>query len=609
MIDPDVLRARFNGWPSLPAMFFDQAARSGGATLLQAKRDGQWRAWSWTETAGRVRAAARGLAALGVGRGDRVAIVAENRPEWLEADLATMALGAITVPAYTTSTTQDYVHLFGDSGARVVLVSTPALMRKVVPAALQLAGPVTLIGFDAVPQAGRPDVSVLGWDELLERGAADPAGTPDAADPAEAWRDLGRDDPACIIYTSGTGGAPKGVLLSHANVMANCRAALELILELGLEQERFLSFLPLSHAYEHSCGQFFALSLGAEIAYAESVDRLAANLTEMRPTIMTAVPRLYEVLQARIQRDMQKAGRLRRALFEKTLELGSRRYRQGGRLGPLDAVQDWALDRLVRSKARARFGGRLKAFVSGGAPLSPELGLFFHALGLRILQGYGQTEAAPLISVNRPSRIRHETVGPPVLGTEIRIAEDGEIQVRGPQIMLGYWNDEAATERAVEDGWLRTGDIGRVEDDGSLVITDRKKDLIVTSGGENVAPQRLENLLTLEPVIGQVMVSGDRRPYLVALVVPDRETALAWARRHDHPGDMAQLADDAEFRKVVGEAIERVNRGLAPLERIRRFAMLPEPFSVENGELTPTLKIRRHVIRQRYMDRLDALYG
>jgi long-chain acyl-CoA synthetase len=610
MTDPNELRARLDGWRNLPELLFDQAARRGDRPLLRWKRDGAWQALSWAETAGLVRRVARGLAALSVGRGDRVAIVAENRPEWLAFDMAASSLGAVVVPAYTTSTTADYVHVLGDSGARVALVSTAALMRKVLPAAMQVPGLGALVALDGAPAPEGAGIRTLRWDDLLALGTEAGAAGPDGRDPAEGWRGLGREDPACIIYTSGTGGAPKGVLLSHGNVLANCRGALELFLDIGVgEEERFLSFLPLSHAYEHSCGQAFALSVGAEIAYAESVDRLAGNLGEMRPTIMTAVPRLYEVLQARIARDAQKAGGLRRRLFERTLELGRRRYAAKGRLGAWDALQDRALDRLVRDRVRERFGGRLKAFVSGGAPLSPDLGLFFEALGIRILQGYGQTEAAPLISANPPRRVRHETVGPPVHGTEVRVAEDGEILVRGPQVMLGYWNDAGATERTLRDGWLHTGDIGRIDGDGYLVITDRKKDLIVTSGGENVAPQRLESLLALEPEIGQVMVTGDRRPYLVALVVPDGELAADWARRHGKPGAIAELASDPEFRKAVGEAVERVNRCLSPVERIRRFALLPEPFSIENGQLTPTLKTRRHVVRERYAEVIDGLYG
>ena len=547
------------------------------------------------------------MKSLGVGHGDRVAIVSENRPEWLIADFAIMLLGAITVPAYTTSTTADHLHTLRDSGARVVLVSSAALMRKVLPAALQLPDTRAVVSFneDAAGGASSADgPEMLHWNDLLERGGAGLAVEP-------ALEALERSDVACLIYTSGTGGTPKGVMLTHGNILANCKGALELILDVGLGDETFLSFLPLAHAYEHTCGQMFALSLGARIAYAESVEKLAGNLGEVKPTIMTAVPRLYEVLEQRIRREAERPGGWRRDLFRRTLELGARRYHQGGRLGLWDGLQDRVLDRLVRARIRDRFGGRLKAFISGGAALAPETALFFQSLGIRILQGYGQTEASPLISCNRPSRVRHDTVGPPVPGVEIRIEREveGEILVRSPSVMKGYWGDADATERTVIDGWLHTGDVGHLTPDGALVLTDRKKDLIVTSGGDNVAPQRVENLLALEPAIGQVMVAGDGRPFLVALIVPDAQLARDWAKRHGKSSSLDDLVGDADFSKHIGEAVERVNRGLSGIERVRKFALTAEAFSIENGQLTPTLKIRRHEIRKRYGDVLEQLYS
>lgn len=614
------LEAVYGAWTSLPTMFFEQAAACAGRPLLHVRRNARWHALSWSDVAEQVRRAARGLRSLGLDAGDRVVIVSENRPEWLIADMAIMAAGAITVPAYTTAMPSDLLHVLRDSGARFAIVSTPALLRRLLPAALQAPALRALVTLDTTPGDAAPGDATpedaapgrqhdggperVAWDVLLARGA-------DPGEPVEAWvAALGRDDPACIIYTSGTGGAPKGVMLSHANILANCLGAALVLRELGLAAgERFLSFLPLGHAYEHTAGQMFPLSIGAEIAYAESIDRLPANLADMAPTIMTAVPRLYDVLRSRILRETSRTGAWRRRLFERTLELGRRRYRQGGRLHGVESIEDRVLERLVRRKVRARFGGRLKAFVSGGAPLAPEMGMFFEAIGIRILQGYGQTEAAPLISVNPPTRVRHETVGPPVHGTGIRIAGDGEILVRGAQVMLGYWGDPSATERAIEDGWLHTGDIGRIEPDGYLVITDRKKDIIVTSGGDNVAPQRIENLMTLEAEIAQAVLAGDRRPYLVALVVPDREVAVAWARRHGKSGDVDDLARDPDFRKLIGAAVDRVNACLSGIERIRRFEIITDPFTIDNGLLTPTLKIRRQNVKQRYDALIDALYG
>jgi long-chain acyl-CoA synthetase len=599
----------YDEWRSLPAMFFDQAERLADRPLLISKHDGVWRDRSWREVASAIAKAAGGLRSLGVGHGDRVAIVSENRPEWLIADFAIMLLGAITVPAYTTSTTADHLHTLRDSGARVVLVSSAALMRKVLPASLQLPDTRAVVSFNedaggkAPGAASSPDSpEMLHWNDLLERGGAGLAVEP-------ALEALERGDVACLIYTSGTGGAPKGVMLTHGNILENCKGALELVLDLGLGDETFLSFLPLAHAYEHTCGQMFALSLGARIAYAESVEKLAGNLGEVKPTIMTAVPRLYEVLEQRIRREAERPGGWRRDLFRKTLELGTRRYHQGGKLGLWDGLQDRVLDRLVRSRILARFGGRLKAFISGGAALAPETALFFQSLGIRILQGYGQTEASPLISCNRPSRVRHDTVGPPVPGVEIRIGDEGEILVRSPSVMKGYWGDADATDRTVIDGWLHTGDVGHLTPDGALVLTDRKKDLIVTSGGDNVAPQRIENLLALEPAIGQVMVLGDGRPFLVALIVPDAQLAREWAKRHGKSSSLEDLVGDSDFTRYIGEAVERVNRNMSGIERVRKFALAAEAFSIENCQLTPTLKIRRHEIRNRYGDVLEQLYS
>ena len=397
-------------------------------------------------------------------------------------------------------------------------------------------------------------------------------------------------------------------MLSHRAILHNCAGATDALRDIGLGDEVFLSFLPLSHSYEHTAGQFFPISIGAEIYYAEGIDTLGANMLEARPTIMTAVPRLYEMLHQRITTGVKKTGGAKAALFERALALGRKRY-ANGRLGVIDGLWDRLLDKLVRDKARARFGGRLKALVSGGAPLNPDIGIFFTALGLRILQGYGQTESAPVISVNRAPDARMHTVGRPLIDTTVRIAGDGEILVRGDLLMQGYWNNPEATADAIQDGWLHTGDIGHFDPHGHLVITDRKKDIIVNSGGDNVAPQRIEGLLTIEPEIAQAMVHGDKRPHLVALLVPDAEWLKEWAAVNAQADSAAALADNAELRKALGPAVERVNRSLSSIEKVRRFVVASEPFSVENEMLTPTMKVRRHKVREIYGPRLDALYG
>ena len=419
---------------------------------------------------------------------------------------------------------------------------------------------------------------------------------------------LNRTDTACIIYTSGTGGAPKGVMLQHGAILSNVDGAIEVLTELGLGDEVFLSFLPLSHAYEHTVGQFLPIAIGAEIYYAEGADRVAANIREVRPTIISAVPRFYEILQQRILHGVRKQGGWPERLFDMAEKLGRRRYENPRALGIGGRIADFVLDRLVRNKVRERFGGRLKAMVSGGAPLNPDVAIFFRAIGLPLFQGYGQTEAAPLISVNRPKRLKLHTVGPPIKGVEVRIAEDGEILVRGELVMQGYWRNEQATREAIRDGWLHTGDVGEIDADGDLRITDRKKDLIVNSGGDNLSPARIEGLLTLRPEISQAMVYGDRRPHLVALLVPDAGWATAWAHAAGKADDLAVLAEDPEFRKALAKAVDEVNRSLSGIEKIRRFVIAGEGFTIDNEQMTPTLKIRRHVIAQRYGAKLDALY-
>src|SRR5487761_426871 len=578
----------YHSCPNLAAMFFAEAARQGDRPFLWAKHAGAYRALSWSAARQQVTDLAKGLRALGIGHGDRVVLVAENRPEWIIADFAIMSAGAITVPAYTTLAVDDYHHVMTNCGAKAAIVSTAALARPVLP-------------IEQVEAEATSGVVLRSWQAALELGAGAPGAVED-------WIGaIGRDDVACLIYTSGTGGTPKGVMTTHGNVLANCRSAFGLLEKLGLGHEIFLSFLPLSHSYEHTAGMMFPISLGAEIYFAEGAETLAANLLEARPTIMTAVPRLYEAFHQRILRAVERDGGLKAKLFFKTLALGRKRYDQRNRLGPVERIADAALDILVRRKIKARFGGRLKAMVSGGAALNPEIGRFFLALGLRLLQGYGQTEAAPVISANPPDRIKIDTVGPPVLGVEIGFAEDGEILVRGDNVMKGYWNDADATARALADGWLHTGDVGRLDGEGFLVITDRKKDFIKTSGGEMVAPARVEGCLTLQPEIGQAMVAGDRQPYLVAVVVPSQHLIDDVAGRRD-PASDSPIPDQPEIRRAVSAAVARANESLAPFERIRRFFIVGEPFTTANHQMTPTLKIRRHVIRQVYGEALAALY-
>ena len=582
----------YDTWPSLPGMFFEIAEQGGDRAFLWTKTDGRYRPLSWRDTAARVRDMAKGLAALGVTAGERVAIVAENRPEWAIADLAVMTLGAISVPAYTTNTVHDHRHLLADCGAKGVIVSTRALAARVLPAAAEAADTEFIVSMEAT-EPGAFDIALYDWDTVMATGAASDH------DLEPGLQKLARGDVACLIYTSGTGGNPKGVMLSHQAILINCHSACELLRLLGLGDEVFLSFLPLSHAYEHTAGLYFPISINAQIYYAESVETLSVNLTEARPTIMVSVPRLYEVMHRRITLGLKRQSALKQSLFAKAVALGRREYEKPGSLGFVQAALNRVLESLVRDKVRARFGGRLKAMISGGAPLNPEVGIFFTALGVRLLQGYGQTEAAPVIACNPPFKVKLHTVGPALERVEVRIAEDGEILARGEMIMNGYWNDETSTKAVLREGWLHTGDIGHLDDDGYIQITGRKKDIIVLSGGDNLSPQRVEGMLTLQPEIDQAMVYGDKHAHLVALLVPDEDFVRDWRRGSGEAGD---------FMKALGEAVERANADLSPHERIKRHMLAEKPFTIDNELMTPTLKVRRHKVLEIYGAALEALY-
>ncbi|WP_425403309.1 AMP-dependent synthetase/ligase [Hwanghaeella sp.] len=587
--------------PNLPTMFFEQCDRFGDAPFLWEKRHGEWTPRSWSNTADEVARLAAGLEAKGIGPGDRVVLVSENRPEWMIADLAIMSIGAVTVPAYTTNTVEDHRHILTDSGAKAAIVSNQDLAERLLPAASG-TGLEFAVMIDALPANASADLPLFQQADLM-------AGA-DGGSIREKARTLDRGAMCCIIYTSGTGGVPNGVMLSHGNIICNALSAEDMLSKLpgfAIGGEIFLSFLPLSHSYEHTTGQFVPISIGAQVYYAEGLDKLVQNIGEVRPTIMTAVPRLYETMRTRILRAAEKSGGLKEKLLHKAVEIGKKRYRDPGSLTLCERALDPLLTKLVRSKVSERFGGRLKAFVSGGAPLNQDVAQFFTALGLRILQGYGQTEAAPVVSCNYPTLNKLHTVGPPLEGVEIRIAEDGEILVRGELVMLGYWNDPDRTAETVKDGWLHTGDIGKLDEDGYLMITDRKKDIIVNSGGDNLSPQRVEGIVCLEPEIAQAMVYGDKRPHLVALLTPDPDWLKDW--QAENGAIEGAWNDSPALRKALQEALDRVNKKLSVIERVRRFIIVDEPFSIENTMLTPSMKIRRHIVRQTYGDRLEGLYS
>src|SRR3954470_12659693 len=569
---------------NLVSMFLVRAEDKGEKPFLWAKREGAWRPISWSDAARQVAALSASLKAMGLEPGDRVCLVSENRPEWLIADLAIMAAGCVTVPTYTTNTTRDHAHVLGNSSARAVIVSNQKLAKNLIPAVLTSTECHHVIGMENVRSGQVPDwVNCHAWSKLV-------SGDADVDALRQQVAGVGRKDLACIIYTSGTGGAPRGVQQHHGALLHNVEGCTDVIsTDFGWDDEVFLSFLPASHAYEHTGGQLFPIALGAEVYYAESLEKLAANIEEVQPTIMVVVPRLFELLRARIIKSIESAGGLSKYLLHRAMKIGS--DKAAGRVRAWDLPMDGILSLTLRRKIRDKIGKRQKAWVSGGAPLNPEVGMFFQSIGITFLQGYGQTETGPVLACNRPSAgIRLDTVGPPVKNAEVRIADDGEIMVRGELVMHGYWRNEEETKRVLRDGWLATGDVGHLDDKGRIKITDRKKDLIVNDKGDNIAPQRIEGMLTLQSEIAQAMVYGDRRPHLVALIVPD--------------ADIGSQPDHQRLQR----AVDRVNADLSVVKRIRRFIVADAPFSIENEQRTPSLKIRRHVIGKAYGERLDALY-
>lgn len=564
----------YPAWPNLAAMMFDRAAAWGEKPALWARHEGTWRPTSWATLGREAAGLAATLRAGGVNPGDRVLLLAENRPEWPIADTAIMAIRGISVPAYTTYTPADIAHVLADSGARAAIVSTASLATRLMQGAAAASGLDLVIAMEPVEA---PGARVIGWDDAV------------AAESLPGFQEevqgIPAEQTACLIYTSGTGGAPKGVMLPHRALLSNCAGAWELLKPLALRDEVYLSFLPLSHSYEHTCGQFFLLSIGTQIHYASGADRIAPEMLEVRPTVMTAVPRLFEVIRSRILAGLKREPKWKRDLFVAALALGARRVR-GESLGPTGWFADKALEVLVRRKVRARFGGRLKGIMSGGARLDPDVGGFFLALGIPIMQGYGQTEAGPVVSANPPDRIRIDTVGLPLPNVEVRIAEDGEILVRGDLVMQGYWNNGAATDEAIRDGWLHTGDVGALDEDGYLRITDRKREIIKTTGGDMISPARVEGILAQNPAIAQAVVAGDGRAHLVALLVP------------------AEGAD----AKELARAVEDANRVLTVTERIRHWRAVPG-FTIENGLLTSTQKIRRQMVLREHRAVIEDMYA
>ena len=586
---------------SVLSVFDAQVHQLGDKPYLWRKVDGKYASLSWKEVHNKVCKLSLALSSLGILRGDRVIIVSENRPEWQIADLAIMAIGAITVPAYITNTTADHEYILKHSGARALIVSNNSLTEKVLPAVLNSPNCKSIIKIEEDNQNYNYPVSIFSWSKLIKDQN-------ESFDLKNAASKHQRNDTACIIYTSGTGGNPKGVMLSHRAMLTNCKGADILIKEITtpLSEIRFLSWLPLSHSYEHTL-QFYFIGLGSQIYYAEGIDKLIVNMGEAKPHLMTAVPRFYDSLHTRISQGLKKQSKLSQMFFAETIRLGIKIY-YGEDLSIFENFKNSILNKIVRKKVKKRFGGHLQALVSGGAALNIEVGLYLSALGLPLLQGYGQTETGPVVSANPPSKIKLDTVGIPLEGVNVKIAEDGEILVSGENVMNGYWNNPEATSSIIKKGWVHTGDIGELDSEGYLKITDRKKDIIVNAGGDNISPSRIEEKLNIEPEISQSMIYGDYKNYLVAIIVPDNDFSKEWAIKNNKKFSLIEIIKDEKFYNRIKETIDRVNKRLSVIEKVRKFIIIDHEFTIENEMMTPTLKVRRFVVKEKYGNELEKLY-
>lgn len=584
---------------TLPRTVFAQVRRLGEKTALRRKEKGIYQDISWNALGENLQLFGRALLALGLHRGDRVAIMAPNCPEWVYADLGAMACGARSVPVYHTEGLQTLLHIVKDSGSRVLFLHSPLVTGEVT----RVLKEVPELEYIVLLEGSLEHPKVLTLEAFLEQAKLVPE--------EQFTRELAQgdeNDVATLVYTSGTTGLPKGVMLTHRNFLSNIAACLELF-AIG-EEDECLSFLPLSHVFERMAGYYLMLLQGATIAYAENFDSVPANLQEVHPTVVMSVPRLYEKMYARVMERVLSGPWLKKQLFFTALKVAKARVRKelaGQRVGGgLRLLVDQARS-IVFSKLRKPLGGRLRFFVSGGAPLAADIAEFFLAVGIPIYEGYGLTETSPVIAANTAEAYKLGSVGRPIPGTEVRVADDGEILVKGPGVFQGYWAAPEQTEEAFRDGWFKTGDIGELDEKGFLTITDRKKDLIVTAGGENIAPQFLENRFKTDKFLANALVYGDRKPYLTALLVPNFDTLEKFA--HTEEIDFLNHCDLVNHPRVLEQIRRRVDHlqaNLPPIQHIKRFTLISQDFAKE--EVTPTLKIRRHVIRDHFHTVLEGMY-
>ena len=593
---------------TLTQLFFNAVDRfSTKQAALRYKEGDGWKDITHQEFARRVKHAAIGLMELGLRPEERVAILSENRPEWAIADYACLTARCADVPVYPTLPAPQAAYVLADSGARAVFVENAAQYDKVAAIRSEVPALEHVIVFDI--EEGMEGPGLISFQELLQRGSGAEQRYPTYREDALA---VDKDDLATLIYTSGTTGPPKGVMLTHYNLCSNVLAALK-VLFIGPE-DSCLSFLPLSHSFERMAGHYVMFHCGTTINYAESIEQVPANLLEVKPTVVLSVPRLFEKIYARVLENAMGGGALKRRIFfwaRRNAEFWAD-LRQAEL--PVPAWLEFKRkigDKLVFSKLRARTGGRIRFFVSGGAPLSPEIAKFFYSAGITIVEGYGLTETSPVLAANPLDKVRIGTVGPPIPGVEVKIAADGEIIARGPNIMRGYYNKPADTQEAIDsDGWFHTGDIGEFDDHGYLRITDRKKDLIVTAGGKKVAPQPIENMIKTNQFVLNAVMVGDKRRFPALLIVPDVEALKRWAAERSLTfTSTSELLGQADVVAKVEREVMGSLRDLASFEMPKKIALLEEDFTIERGELTPKLSVKRRVVEERYRDKIEALYA
>ena len=559
---------------NLLELFFEQYKLQEKSNIFLTPLKSDQKSFTWEETLNCIVNLSKQISLINK-TGDRCLLISENRPEWMISDLAIMLSGSITVPAYTTYVEKDYEYIINDCSPKVLIVSNQNQFSKVESILKRNDTIKKIISFEKLDINAQ---QYLNFEDINSDIKNIEKIIPEIK--------ITRKDPACIIYTSGTQGNPKGVILSHGGILNNCDGAMEILQPFLSKNSRFLTWLPLSHSYEHAV-QFVQICVGAKVFYAESIEKLVKNMNDCKPHIMTAVPRFYQNLYQKINSTFSKATGFKKKLINKMLQLGSKKINKK-KLSFFEKINDFLLDKIVRKKIKSQFGGELQAFVSGGGPLDKDVGTFLNAIGLPTLQGYGLTETSPVVSCNPIYDIRVETVGPPFEGNEVKLADDGEILVKGENVMLGYWNNKEETDKVLKDGWLYTGDIGSFEEN-YLKITDRKKDILVTPGGDNISPLKIENELVNSTFIDQALVYGDNKPYLVAMIV---------------------LSEDKKksSKEEIQNEIEKVNINLTKVEKIKKFFISNEKFTIENGMQTPTMKLKRYKIIQKFKNNFEQLY-